>query len=751
MKNKLFYLLFLFFFILFKSNGQSFEVKSPYVVSPGINCDLVILNLSNPFPQTIYYRLYIFNPITFVFDDKSEGLTPQPILANAIRESIQNNSGKYKVIFYTDISATIELGSSILDVLINPSPISYVISKNGFTNYDFSYCQGTNGVTLTLNNSEIGVSYQLYKYNNPVGSSFVANNTNGINFGNQKIGNYKIVGTKNGCSKDMFGYPIITENPILNASVTIDGKFSVCGGVNTTFTAIPSNGGVAPLYQWKKNGIDIPGANNSIYTSSTLLNGDGISVVMTSNATPCLATTTTNSNIIIIQIINSVKASVSITSNDSDDIFCSGTNVVFTANPTNGGSSPNYQWRKNGINISGANASVLTINSLQNGDIIDIVMISNFTPATCLIGSPSFSNAITNTINPNLTSSVMITSNDIDNVICSGASLTFSSAPINGGNLPSYQWKLNGNNIGLNTPSLTLNTLIDGDVISLMMKSNASPCLLSVNTLSNLILIKVLTSNITISANKTNICLGDTVILKGYGAVNYVWDNNVTDSKPFVPVITSTYNILGTDSNGCKNTANVTVKVNRLPLAEYIKSSSNKLMALGTMLLNGYVSLGRPPYTYHWKTDLTKSTIIDNVNPTTLSGIVPGNITVSFFVIDANGCSSKTSELLSIDILPTEMKFEIPNAFLPSSNYGESRYLKASFNFAVKSINYFKIYNRMGQLMYELVNKEPNAIQWDGKLNDILQESDGYVWIAAITGLGNPSLIHKSGQFLLIK
>jgi hypothetical protein len=732
-------------------NGQSFEVKSPYVASPGINCDQVIFNLSNPFPQIIYYRLFIFNSVTLVFDDKSEGLTPQPILANATRESIQNTSGKYKVIFYTDISANIELASSVIDVLINPSPISYVVSKNGFTNYDFNYCQSLSGVAIFLNNSEIGVSYQLFKDNNPIGSSIIANNSNGVNFGNQKAGSYKIVGTKNGCSKDMFGYPIVTENPTLNASVAIDGKFSICSGASTTFTAIPTNGGSSPIYQWRKNGIDIPGANNSTYSSSSFNNGDGISVVMTSNATPCLATPVVSSNMIVMQIITSVKASVTITSSDADNVFCEGSSITFKAIPINGGSAPIYQWRKNGINISGANSSVLTMNNLQNGDDIDVVMVSNFMPTNCLVGSPAFSNIITNVVNTNLMPSVIIKSNDSDNVICSGTNVTFSSAIINGGNLPFYQWRLNGNNIGLNAPTLTLNSIVDGDVISLLMTSNATPCLSFTNALSNLIPIKVLTSNVTASANKTNICYGDTIILKGSGAVNYIWDNNVIDSKPFVPTITTTYNILGTDSNGCKNTASVTIKVNPLPLAEYIKSSSNKLMAQGTMLLTGYASMGKPPYSYHWKTDPTKASVIDNVNPTNLTGISPGNIALSFYVIDANGCSSNISELLTMEIVPTEMKFEVPNAFLPFANFGENRYLKASFNFAVKNVNYFKIYNRTGQLVYQLLNKEPSAIQWDGKLNGNLQEADGYVWIAEITGLGTPSLIHKSGQFLLLK
>jgi len=57
----------------------------------------------------------------------------------------------------------------------------------------------------------------------------------------------------------------------------------------------------------------------------------------------------------------------------------------------------------------------------------------------------------------------------------------------------------------------------------------------------------------------------------------------------------------------------------------------------------------------------------------------------------------------------------------------------------------------MGILVYEIMNADPSAIKWDGKFNNVMQESDGYMWIAEYTGLGEVSLERKSGQFLLLK
>jgi len=94
-------------------------------------------------------------------------------------------------------------------------------------------------------------------------------------------------------------------------------------------------------------------------------------------------------------VTTSVTPSVSITSSDADNIVCIGTSVTFTASPTNGGSSPSYQWKKNGVNV-GTNSTTYTNSSLVNNDVISCVMTAN---NTCQTSSTGTSNSITNTIN----------------------------------------------------------------------------------------------------------------------------------------------------------------------------------------------------------------------------------------------------------------------------------------------------------------------------------------------------------------
>ena len=75
----------------------------------------------------------------------------------------------------------------------------------------------------------------------------------------------------------------IQINPILtNVSITSSSDINeICSGESITFTAIPLNGGLAPIYQWRKNGINL-GTNTNTY-SYVPTNGDIITCVLNSS------------------------------------------------------------------------------------------------------------------------------------------------------------------------------------------------------------------------------------------------------------------------------------------------------------------------------------------------------------------------------------------------------------------------------------------------------------------------------------
>ncbi|MBS1737187.1 MAG: T9SS type A sorting domain-containing protein [Bacteroidetes bacterium] len=87
-------------------------------------------------------------------------------------------------------------------------------------------------------------------------------------------------------------------------SVNITGDFlpsqGICAGVLTTFTATSFYGGNSPLYQWKKNNINV-GTNSNKYSDSTLTDTDVITCELTSNAV-CAVNATALSNSIIVLV-----------------------------------------------------------------------------------------------------------------------------------------------------------------------------------------------------------------------------------------------------------------------------------------------------------------------------------------------------------------------------------------------------------------------------------------------------------------
>ncbi len=166
----------------------------------------------------------------------------------------------------------------------------------------------------------------------------------------------------------------------------------------------------------------------------------------------------------------STVAGVSIALTSGTNPACVGTSLTFTATPTNGGTAPSYQWLVNGAN-AGTNSSTFTSSTLASGSVVSCVMTSNLSGVT---GNPATSNNITVTVNTSITPSVSIAITSGANPSTTGANVTFTATPTNGGTTPSYQWKLNGANTGTNSATYSTTTLVTGAVVSCVMTSSSS-------------------------------------------------------------------------------------------------------------------------------------------------------------------------------------------------------------------------------------------------------------------------------------
>ncbi len=445
---------------------------------------------------------------------------------------------------------------------------------------------------------------------------------------------------------NMLVNPILT--PVVNISANPGG--AICAGISVTFTATPTNGGSTPAYQWKVNGINV-GTNSPVYTSSTLVNGDIVNVIITSNAN-CVSPVTATSNSIIMLVNPILTPAVNITANPPGAI-CAGTSVTFTATPTNGGSTPAYQWKVNGINV-GTNAATYNSASLVNGDIVNVILTSN---ANCVSPATATSNSITMFVNPNLTPAVNITANP-PGAICTGTSVTFTATPTNGGSTPAYQWKVNGINVGINSPVYTSSALVNGDIINVIMTSNAncvSPATVTSNSITMLVN-PVLTPAVNITANPPGaVCAGTSVTFtatptNGGGTPAYQWKVNAINVGTNAPTFTSStlsnadvVEVILTSNATCafpttasSNTITMTVTAALAP-AVGITASATSICAGTSVTFTATPTNGGSSPAYQWK--------VNGINVGTNSAVYNSSTLANGDLVNVNMTSSLTCAL----------------------------------------------------------------------------------------------------------
>ncbi len=255
--------------------------------------------------------------------------------------------------------------------------------------------------------------------------------------------------------------------PYLPLSVTIVSTATiVCSGTAVTFTANAVNAGENPVYQWIKNGAVIPDSNG---ISITLVpsNNDLIRCKVTSGY-PCSTGSPATSNQIKMKVNPSLPVSITISTPLTN--ICQGANATFTAVPVNGGVFPGYQWRVNGAIVSGAVASTYTYQPADQ----DTVSCTLLSTVNCATGNPAVSNSIIINCIELIPVDVTITASIYS--VMPGTNVNFNAVPVNGGTNPSFQWKVNGNNTGTNSPAFTY-IPSNNDVVTCQVTSGLAGCL----------------------------------------------------------------------------------------------------------------------------------------------------------------------------------------------------------------------------------------------------------------------------------
>ncbi len=108
--------------------------------------------------------------------------------------------------------------------------------------------------------------------------------------------------------------------------------------------------------------------------------------------------------------------------------------------------------------------------------------------------------------------------------------------------------------------NLTLNNMNSSNWEAATNVSCSNVCAIN-SILSSSITVNQL-PNIGIVSNNTLLCVGETTSLTANGATSYTW--NTASSNTIIsisPTVTTSYSVIGTDDNGCKNTSTITQSV----------------------------------------------------------------------------------------------------------------------------------------------------------------------------------------------
>ncbi len=234
-------------------------------------------------------------------------------------------------------------------------------------------------------------------------------------------GSYDVVVTGT-CGTVTSNAATLTVNPA-TAITTQPANQTVCAGQPATFTVVTTGAGLT--YQWRKNGVNIAGATGPSFTIPSAAAGDAGSydvVVMGACGTVTSAAATLT-----------INPATAITTQPANQTVCAGQPATFTVAATGAGLT--YQWRRNGVNITGATGSSFTIASAAAGNAgnYDVVVTGTCGAVTSAVA--------TLTVSP----ATAITTQPANQTVCVGQSATFT-VTATGANL-TYQWRKNGVNI----------------------------------------------------------------------------------------------------------------------------------------------------------------------------------------------------------------------------------------------------------------------------------------------------------------
>lgn len=138
------------------------------------------------------------------------------------------------------------------------------------------------------------------------------------------------------------------------------------------------------------------------------------------------------------------------------------------------------------------------------------------------------------------------------------------------------------------------------------------------------------------AANPNKLCQGEFVTFSGSGALNYDWTGGIINGVPFKANTSGTFTVIGTDANGCSDTASQTITVN--PLPNVIAHATTNPVCAGTPT----TLFGSGALSYSWSNNVQNNVAFFPSATTnyTLTGT------------DSLGCSNTATQLITVNTMP---------------------------------------------------------------------------------------------------
>ncbi len=221
--------------------------------------------------------------------------------------------------------------------------------------------------------------------------------------------------------------------------------------------------------------------------------------------------------------------------------------------------------------------------------------------------------------------------------ICIGQSTSLNATVSNGFGPFTYSWS---NAVNTQSIAITPNANTNYNVIV------TDACSISDTDSIGVIVHSLPTINV--AASQSSICQGQSSNLNVAGANTYVWSpatnlsSTTSDSVIANPNTTTTYTVIGIDTNGCQDTTQTVLTILALPNMQTTPSANS--ICIGDSI--GISASGALSYLWAPSASIT--------NNTTSAVIANPNTTTTYTVIGtaANGCEDSTTSVITVNSLP---------------------------------------------------------------------------------------------------